>query len=296
MVYLALAVGVLAVSASAPLVHAASPAPAMTVAALRIGVAAVLLSLSAGPRLSLVAGLARKELFLILVSGVLLAAHFASWISSLYLTSTAASVALVATQPVFAGLLGRIFLGEGLSWREVMGISVAGLGCAILAAGDVSGQGGTTALFGDALALFGALTVAGYFVVGRGLRGALPLAPYLAAVNAVAGALLIAAAVAFGAPLAGFEGRVYLVIFLCAAVPSVLGHTMLNWSARKIPVHFVGLAILFEPVGASSIQWLAHGEAPPASAVIGGAVIVAGIAAGFSRRPGPRRDTAATRG
>ena len=41
------------------------------------------------------------------ISGLLLAAHFATWVPSLSFTSVASSVALVATQPVWAAIIAR---------------------------------------------------------------------------------------------------------------------------------------------------------------------------------------------
>jgi drug/metabolite transporter (DMT)-like permease len=280
LVYIALAVAVLAVSTAAPLVHAASPAPAMTVAALRIAIAAIMLSLIAGPKMATVRRLGGRERMLIVLAGVLLACHFGVWISSLYLTSTAASVALVATQPMFAAILARLFLRETLGGREVLGIVIAAGGCVALAGGDLGREG---AILGDLLAIAGAATAAAYLTVGRGLRASLPLWPYLAWVNLVAGSLLLVVALVLGAPLSGFEGSVYLAILACAVLPSLVGHSLLNWSVRRVAAHVVCLAILGEPVGASLIQWAVHGEEPPLSAVLGGSIILIGIATGFTR-------------
>jgi len=187
---LALVVAILAVSTAAPLVHMASAAPPLTVAAVRVCLAAVLLSIVSGPRLVKAFGdLDRRDRWLVAASGLLLGAHFGVWISSLYLTSTAASVALVATQPIFAGLFGWLLLREGVSRREIGGIAIAAVGCAVLASGDFGGDR-DGALLGDMLAVLGATTAAGYFVLGRRLRASLPLIPYLAMVNIVAGLVL----------------------------------------------------------------------------------------------------------
>lgn len=289
MTRLALAIGILAVSTSAPLVHLAAPAPPLLVAAARVSLAAAVLLLVAARDLPALLRLPAREKAFVAASGLLLAAHFAVWIASLYFTSTAASVALVATQPVFAGLLAWLLLGEGIARREVVGIAVAGLGCALLAGGDL-GAASRAALLGDGLALAGAVTAAGYFIVGRRLRAALPLAAYLAVVNAIAAVLLIAAAAVAGTPVRGFAAADYTGMVLCALVPSLVGHSLLNWAVRRVPVHLVALAILGEPIGATLLSWLAFGEVPPAHAGIGGAVILAGIALGFTRlgerRPG----------
>lgn len=272
----------MSVSTSAPLVYAAAPAPALTVAAGRICLAAVLLCLVAGPSLMRVLRLPRRELFLIVIAGVLLGAHFGVWITSLYFTSTAASVALVATQPVFAAIFGHLLLKDRVTRREGFGIAIAAAGCAGLAGGDMSVS--TNALIGDGLALLGAATAAGYLVVGRRLRVAIPLTPYLAAVNVVAAISLMIAALIAGVPFLGFETEVYAAIVVCAVLPSIVGHTLLNWSVRRIPAHLVTLAILGEPVGASLLTWIFFAEVPPLHAVGGGVLILLGIAVGFARR------------
>ena len=279
---LLLAIGILAVSTSAPLVHFAEPAPPLLVAAVRVTLASIVLLAVSARDLGAVLRLARREKAFIAASGGLLALHYAVWIASLYHTSTAASVALVATQPVFAGLMAWLFLGEGIARREVVGIGIAAIGCALLAGGDLAAASGQ-ALLGDGLALAGAVTAAGYFVVGRRMRAALPLGAYLAAVNAIAAILLVTAAVATGTPLGGFGREEYVAMVLCALIPSLIGHSLLNWTVRRVPVHLVALAILGEPIGASALTWLFFREVPPAHAVLGGVVILAGIAIGFTR-------------
>ena len=279
---LLLAIGILAVSTSAPIVRWAEPAPPLLVAAVRTTLAAtVLLSFSARD-LGSILRLPRREKLFIGISGLLLAVHFAVWIASLYYTSTAASVALVATQPVFAGLLAWIFLGEGIARREVIGIAIAGMGCVALAGGDVLAASGD-ALIGDGLAVAGAVTAAGYFIAGRRLRASLPLGAYLAVVNAIAAVLLVTAALLAHTPVRGFATGDYVAMTMSALVPSLIGHSLLNHAVRRIPVHLVALAILGEPIGASLLSWLCFREVPPAHAALGGAIILVGIAVGFTR-------------
>jgi drug/metabolite transporter (DMT)-like permease len=279
---LLLAIGILAVSTSAPLVHFAEPAPPLLVASLRVTLAAIVLLAVSARDLPAVARLSAREKLFVVASGILLGSHYAVWIASLYYTSTAASVALVATQPVFAGLMAWIFLGEGIARREVIGIAIAAIGCGLLAGGDLT-KAGRDALIGDGLALAGAVTAAGYFIVGRRLRDAVPLAAYLAVVNAIAAVLLLATAALAGTPFRGFGAEDYTAIALCALIPSLIGHSLLNWTVRRVPVHLVALAILGEPIGASALSWLFFKEVPPSHAVLGGVVILGGIAVGFTR-------------
>jgi drug/metabolite transporter (DMT)-like permease len=280
---LPLLLAILLLSTAAPLIRAAAPVPPLAIAAIRVCLAAVALAAIGARDLGAVRRLGRRERWLVVAAGGFLGVHFGVWITSLSFTSTAASVALVATNPMFAALLGWA-VGDRVTGREWAGIAVAAAGCALLAGGDW--QAGGDALVGDGLAVLGAATAAAYLIVGRRLREALPLFPYLAVVNGVAGGGLLVAAlvsgVAFVGPGAGYSLWCYAAIAASALFASVGGHTMLNVAVRRTPTHLVALAILGEPVGASLISWVAFGEVPPWTAAAGGVVILCGIGVGFS--------------
>src|SRR5256885_11705016 len=154
-----LVLAVCAVSTGAPFARWAAPAPALAIGALRITFAALLL-LGAGWReLGALRKLSRRDTGLVALSAVLLAIHFGTWIASLSFTSTAASVALVCTNPIFAAMFGTL-LGDGVRRREWAGIAIAAAGCGVLAGGDW--QAGRDAGIGDPLALLCAAHPAAY--------------------------------------------------------------------------------------------------------------------------------------
>ena len=276
---LRLVLAILCVSTGAPFARWAAPAPPLAIAALRVGMASLLL-LAAGRR-ELGSLWRSRDKHLVVASGVLLGIHFGSWIASLSFTSTAASVALVATNPMFAAGFGTL-LGDRVTRRELAGIAVAAVGCAVLAGGDW--QAGGNALVGDGLALVGAASAAGYLVVGRRLRDSVPLFPYLGAVNGIAAVGLTVAALATGTAGAALPGHAFLACAGAALVASFIGHSLLNAAVRITPTHLVALAILGEPLLSSLITWVAFNEQPPGHAAIGGAIVVAGIALGFVRK------------
>ena len=284
---LALLAAALLVSTGAPLARWAAPMPPLAIAALRTAVAGVVLCLVGARELRQLAALSRADRLRVVAAGLLLAAHFGTWIASLSWTSTAASVALVSTAPAFAALLAGVN-GDSVARREWLGILVAALGCAVLAGGDW--QAGGRALVGDALALAGAVSAAGYLVIGRQLRGAVAMTPYLGAVNLVAALALLAACLATGAAIAPPTTAAWIAVGLAGAITSAGGHTLLNAVARILPTHLVALASLGEIIGSTLIAWAAFGEVPPWHGAIGGAIVVLGIGVGFIRRaPGPPR-------
>ena len=113
------------------------------------------------------------------LSGVFLALHFATWISSLALTTVAASVVLVTSAPIFTAAAGRLFFGERVDRRVTMGILLALAGTVVITGGDLRLSG--RAALGDLLALAGAVAGAGYFLAGRRLRPDISLLTYVAA-------------------------------------------------------------------------------------------------------------------
>jgi drug/metabolite transporter (DMT)-like permease len=278
---IALVVAVFAVSTGAPFVKWADDTPGVAFAAMRVSLAAVLLLVLGRRELAALRALSRRDRWFVLLAAAFLAIHFGVWIASLSFTSTAASVALVCTNPVFAALFGRL-LGDRVTRREVAGIAIAAAGCAVLAGGDW--QAGGAALAGDALALLGAATATAYLIVGRRLRASVPLLPYLGLVNAIAAVLLLAAVVATGTSLVGLRVEAYAGAAGAAVIASVVGHTLINAAVRTTPTHVVALAVLGEPVVSSLMTWAAFKEQPPLHAALGGAVILAGIAVGFAKR------------
>jgi drug/metabolite transporter (DMT)-like permease len=121
--YAVLAGGVAVVSTASILIRVAQSggAPSLTIAALRLGVAALILTPFA---LRAAAPVARRDLALALISGAFLAGHFWSWISSLSHTSVASSTALVTTNPLWVGLASLLIFRERLAPALLAGIAL----------------------------------------------------------------------------------------------------------------------------------------------------------------------------
>jgi drug/metabolite transporter (DMT)-like permease len=285
---LALLVAVVAVSWSGPLVRF-TDAPALAVAAWRLTLSALFIGAVLLLRRQPPPRLAGREWGLALVAGVFLAAHFWSWIASLDYTTVSSSVVLVSTQPVFVAVLSGAFLGEAASRRQWAGILIAVAGAAVIAWGDFALGGG--ALFGDALALAGALFVSVYYVIGRRLRAQLELWWYIGIIYGIAAVVLLLAALAMpGVRLTGYGSTDWLVFLALAAGPMMLGHTGVNYALRYLRAYVANLALLGEPVGATLIAWLlpAIAEVPGPQTLAGGVLILCGIGLTVLRQSSPR--------
>ena len=162
---------------------------------------------------------------LALVAGLFLAAHFATWVPSLSFTSVASSVALVATQPVWAALIAR-WRGDHVPRLAWWGIASAMAGTVVLTGVDLSIS--PRALFGDLLALVGGALAAAYVTVGAEARRTISTTVYATACYGVAALALLAVCGVGRQPLAGYDGRTWLLL-----VATVLGPQLLGPHARE---------------------------------------------------------------
>jgi drug/metabolite transporter (DMT)-like permease len=280
--WLVLTLAVIAISFGGPLTRLANAHP-LAIAVWRLGLSLVAVAgfLVASRGWRQWRNLTRTELAAALAAGVLLAIHFWTWIASLNMTTVAASVVLVNTQPVIVALLSAAVLHEAPGRRQWLGIAVAVAGAAVVAGPDLLPAQGTSrrALLGDLLALVGALAAALYFLVGRRLRAKLDLWPYVALVYGACFVALVVFAIGIGAPLIPQRPREIAIFAGLALGPMLIGHTGCNWALRYLPAYVVNVALLGELVGATILAALLPGirELPAAPTLLGGALIVAGI-------------------
>lgn len=220
-----------------------------------------------------------RDLGFATLSGIALAFHFASWFESLNWTSVAASVTLVQSQPVFVALGAWLLLGERVSRRMVAGILVAVGGMAAMSVGDILGgiAVGADPLFGNGLALFGAVMAAGYVLAGRSLRQRVELVPYVVVVYGICTVVLFGFSIASGHALTGYPAREWLIFAGLAIGPGLFGHTVVNWALAHLESSVVSVSLLGEPIGATILALLLLAEFPTPVTVGGGAVVLAGI-------------------
>jgi len=273
--YILLLLGVVAVSFAAIFIRLAD-APSLVIAAYRMLLAAAVVIpfyLWRSPRLP--KRISRWDVLLVVLSAVLLAAHFGLWITSLQYTSIASSVVLATSHPVFVAVLSYFLWQERLGKGALWGIAVALGGVVVI------NYGGFTlspqAILGDVLALTSAVAIGIYLVIGRHLRERVRLLPYLASVYGVAALVLLAAALIAGYSLTGYTANTYLMLLLLALIPQLAGHSLLNQAVRLIPATIVSVAILGEPIGAIILGYIILGEGISLTEVIGSVLTLGGI-------------------
>ena len=220
------------------------------------------------------ARLERGDWWLPVLAGLFLALHFATWITSLELTSVANSVLLVTTAPVFVAFGARYFLKERMSPAVWIGIALALGGTALIAGGA---EGGEASLSGDALALVGAVVVAGYALAGQISRRKLGIVEYAVITYGAGALLLLPVCLIAGVELVGYSSKTWLAIGGMVVGPQILGHTVLNYVVKDIDATTIYAAVMAEPPIAIALAYLLFDEVPSLLVYPGGLAILVGI-------------------
>lgn len=208
------------------------------------------------------------------VAGIMLAAHFALWISSLRFASIAVSTLLVCSTPIWTELWDVVRLRR---FRADVALSlVLGLaGVAIVIGAPARGDHP----LGIVLALGGALAIAVYLIL---VRDADPRYDTLAIVGRtypVAALVLGCAMLLVHDPIpAPGDLSAWGGIVAMALVSQLFGHTALNAAVRQLSPTFVATVTLIEPVIAGILAALIFGERLTLATLAGSAVIFAAIA------------------
>lgn len=274
--YSVVVIGVATVSTSAVLVKLAAGAPAAIIANYRLLFAALLMA-----PLILVKYrhefrlINKKDWLLSVFAGIFLAFHFILWFESLDYTSVASSVVLVTLQPIFAFLGTYFFFQERFSPGAIISMIIALLGSFIISWGDfhISGM----ALFGDILALLGAIAITAYFLLGQKVRRHLSLMTYTFIVYSISAITLTIYNLVLQNPFFGYPADHWWIFLALAIFPTFLGHSLFNWALKWLSTSTISMGIVFEPIGATILAYFILGEHVTGSQWLGGTIVIFGL-------------------
>lgn len=207
-----------------------------------------------------------------LVAVITLTLAYSGYILSLNRTTVANTVVLLATAPLFAAVLGRIFLGEHLRRRTLLAMFLAFAGVATM----VSDSLGSIQFAGDLFALATGACFAVNIVALRAapIRNGEPVD--MMPSNAMAGFVIAVIALFLADPfaVAGADVPYLLMIGLLAMG---LGTWLFTRGVRHLQAAEAGLLCLGETVIAPLLVWAFIGETPGMRAIVGAAIILAAL-------------------
>ena len=241
-----LAVGLLAASQSGNIIRLGH-APAVGIAAWRLALATLVLAPFAWRQRATLRSLGRRDAFLLVLVGLMLAAHFVSWIAAVQHTTVANAMLFFAINPLVTATAAALLFRERASPRLLASIGLGLAGVAVIGRGDL--QLAPEHLVGDGLSLLSALFFSAYFLLGKHLH-----------VTVVYGVAALPCAIAL--PLTGhtvfsWDAQTWLCFGLMAAVPTLIGHSALNHALEWMDAGRVATATLVEPLlGGLVAMWL----------------------------------------
>ena len=262
-----LTLGIIVIASASILIRFAQAdhIPSLVIAAARLGISASILSLIVAWRRQIwTTTISSRHAGFAIISGICLAIHFATWIQSLEYTTVASSAALVATTPLWVGVIARFLLKESLNRWRIAGMALTIIGSILIALSDHQQTSASNPWLGNGLALLGAISGSAYFLVGRSLRHDVPLLQYIWMTYGSAAIVLLVASIGFGNYSLPATPTAWLILAALAIGPQLLGHTSINFAMRHLSALLVTIALLGEPVGSAILAFfLFHEQIAP---------------------------------
>ncbi|MFD1415177.1 DMT family transporter [Oceanobacillus jeddahense] len=272
----AVVIGVFSISTSAIFVRLATEASASIIANYRLLFAVLLLL----PFILFhykyeFKRISKKNWWLSILAGSFLALYFILWFESLNYTSVASSVVLISLQPIFAFIGTYFIFGERFSSGAIISIFIVLLGGLIIGSGDFQLSG--DAMYGDMLALLGAIAVTIYFLSAQHVRKNVSLITYTFIVYGISVVILTLFNIIRQENFFSYPADHWWIFIALAIIPTFLGHSLFNWSLKWLSTSTISMAIVFEPIGASILAFLILNETPTWAQFLGGTIIVFGL-------------------
>ena len=200
------------------------------------------------------------------------------FVKGLSLTTVINATLLGTTIPIFALLVGAALGYDALSWRKIIGISIAAAGVIYLI--DPFRADFTRAnTIGNLLIVGNSLAYGAYIALSKGLvrrHGALTVITWLFLMGCVVTAPLGVGALS-QTPMLSWPWEVWLVLLYIVLVPTVGAYYLNAWALARVEPSTVAIYIYLQPLIAFALAPMILGEAWSARTVLACLLIFAGV-------------------
>lgn len=272
--YLALVIGILALSLSAMFVRWAD-APGPITGFYRLFFAAFMLAPFFVHRCLKNCTLNRTNIIFPILGGLFSAFDLAFWNTSLDYTTASNATLLGNTAPLWVALVAMLVFHEKLKKDFWLGLGLALCGAALVMSADFFIH--PTIGIGDLMASAAGVFYAGYYLATqRGRRHLDPISYiWLVAVSASLGLLVINLALGF--PLTGYTTQTWLVFLATALVSQIIGYVSVSYALGHLPASVVAPTMIGQPVMTTILAIPLLKEVPQPIQLLGGIAVLAGI-------------------
>jgi drug/metabolite transporter (DMT)-like permease len=215
-----------------------------------------------------------KRTLLLMIAGAALfyALDLAAWNAAILRTKLGNSTLFGNTGSIVFAVYGLIIASRAPSPRQLMALSLAVAGGALLMSGsyELSARN----FFGDLLALVAGLFYGGYLILVERVRNKLQPLPLLLVATMFAIPPLLVISAGLGEKMWPDDWTPLLIFALSS---QVLGQGMLVYSIGVFPPLVVGLALLTQPIVSAFVGWMVFNETLTATDIVGAIAIAAGL-------------------
>ncbi len=269
--FLILGLAVLSVSTTSLVVRHLALVPAVVIAFWRMFTASGMLWLFSAVKPS--GKLSAENKIPIILAGIFLGSHFATFFASIRFTSIASATLLGCLAPLFTSILEWLS-GEKLKEKVVTGLSLSLFGTLILQLNP--SQTGSTS-FGNFLAIASSFFMALTWFQAKKIRKNTNTVVYGRTLFFISSVTIFLVILFTKESIFTFSSENFIWFLFLGFVPSILGHNLLNYSIRYISATSVSSVVLGEPIIASVLGYFIFGEKIPQSSWIGGPLILTGL-------------------
>lgn len=221
-----------------------------------------------------------------LLPAAALAVHFMSWVTGARMTQVANASLIANLTPVVMPFFVWMLFRERITKLEVFGTFFTLAGLAVLVGSNI--QLSSTGFKGDLICFGSMICFAFYLALGRKNGGRLSLWLYMVPLYFVAGLICLVCALPFVNPIKPYTSFNILMIVGLGLVPTVIGHTMLNYALKFFRGQVVSVTNLTQPIFAGILGFFLFGEQPKAIFYPSAVLIIFGVLvvlySGYQRR------------
>lgn len=277
-------VGVFACSTAVIFIKASAVDPVLLSSFRLLGATVLLFPLFERARRRHAAHFGLRELRRAIVPGLVLAAHFVSWVVGARMTLAANASLIVNMVPLAMPFLLFFVAGERIARLELVATVLGLSGILVLSAGDLASGD----LAGDLVCFVSMVLFALYLALGRRNRDIPSIWLYVVPLYAIAGLACLAAGAGRLGTVAAFPAKEWLLLAALAVVPTIFGHSLLNGAMKHFRGNVVSVCNVGQFVFAGVLAWMVFGELPkaafwPAALLVVLAAIIALRGAGAPR-------------
>lgn len=216
-----------------------------------------------------------RQLLWTLLPAVALAVHFMSWVIGARMTQVANASLIANLTPVAMPFFVWIFFSEKINRYEVFGTVFTLAGLAVLSGSNF--QINKTDFTGDLICFGSMLAFAMYLALGRKNGGRLTLWLYMVPLYFFAGVICFVSALFVINPIKIYTLPNVLYMLGLGVIPTVIGHTTLNYSLKFFRGQVVSVTNLAQPIFAGIMGFIFFGEKPRPILYLAAGLIITGI-------------------